>query len=75
MIFKDRSSQCRTFYKFLSNEKRGELQGRGIYTKASINYSREKNCVCGLSIVAYQDSRPDRCTCRHLTNEFAHTWD
>ncbi len=25
-----------------------------------------------VSIVAYQDSRPDRCTCRHLTNGFHH---
>ncbi len=31
-----------------------------IINKASINYSREKSCVCGISIVAYQDYQ-DRC--------------
>ncbi len=51
MIFKDRSSQCRGFNKYLSNKKikkrGGKAEALSIYSKASINYSREKSCVCG----------------------------
>ncbi len=47
MIFKDRSSQYRSFCPM---KKRGELITRhaeALTSKASINYSREKSCVCG----------------------------
>ncbi len=60
MIFKDRS---RSFCPMNNgvNYKAEALSIRNkINSKASINYSREKSCVCGISIVAYQDYR-DRC--------------
>ncbi len=51
MIFKDIEA-CRYLPAVNDLKKRGgELQGRGIVSvvskKTSINYSREKSCVCG----------------------------